>query len=959
MKVNALLAKHDIIEDGLDRQNIALLNKRFMAVNEDRLERMRGALSDRQQLFMDVLPLLFHTNHPMMPGFVSRQTPARISHYKPSKRDTIVGKMVAKSFTLTFDPSAEDQIFGIYIMGSVGTIAQSEGSDLDIWICHKPGLNRKATAELQSKCDKISAWAMDMRLETHFFLMDHEAFKAKKVAALNKESSGSAQHLLLLEEFYRSALFIAGRTPVWWYVPATSETIFREYTNTLLYKRFIPNDSVIDFGGVAEIPAGEFLGAGVWQLYKAIESPYKSVLKLLLLEAYVAQYPDIEPLSLTFKQLIYQGETDINTLDSYVMIYQRIEQYLLQNKQAKRLELARRCFYFKVNKPLSRPPTRRAKSWQRVLLEEMTSDWGWNHDHILFLDSRAEWKAAHVSDEHNLLVSELNHSYRFLLEFANSTGKNERAISSSELMVLGRKLQAAFERRPGKIDLVNPGISNDISESVLHISRVNPKSRQKEAIWTAFSHEAGMAISDAGAAVKSSNSPIELVLWCHLNGVITRHTKVLLEDESILSTLELRRLQNCFQEWLALPLKSAEQCNFQRSATPESVLFLINAGKSPEAELNRQGFQRMSNKSDALCYGGLEENLVASVDLVIKNSWNEVIIRRFENDNALLETIQDYLQLTLPDTHQRPPKVKVACVGNAHANTITTRVEHWLSDIMNCFFTGNKSKHNRFIFQMTDSYHCLQFKSMRPQITSFRSESLLIDHLEQEQQNYSPIVLDSKALPGHPLRVIALTAKPKAINIFYRRFDIGIEIYLVDERGSIQHNIFRGRHKYNPLKPLYVFLRSVLHRQAQIDPELEGDYGVFPIHFTEYLKNSQGRFVTQSRKIIPEMPDHSQFEVKASAHLGSNRELSYNFYCDGQEFCSQSLGPQIEIVVSQYILSRRSLGDHYPVYITDLDLSQVGDIISPSGELQIVHYLRIKNRLESRLNQAIGILLDA
>ncbi len=956
--MNKPLLSPKVIEDGLDRQNIALLNKRFLAVNDDRLERMRGALSDRQQLFMDVLPLLFHSNHPMMPGFVSRQTPSRVSHYKPSKRDVLVGKMVAKSFTLTFDPSAEDEIFGIYIMGSVGTIAQSERSDLDIWICHRPGIEKKRLAELQTKCDKITAWAMGLRLEAHFFLMDHEAFKEHKFSALDTESSGSAQQLLLLDEFYRSAIFVAGRTPIWWYVPNHEEPVFREYTNTLLYKRFIPNDSSIDFGGIAEIPAGEFLGAGVWQLYKAIESPYKSVLKLLLLEAYVSDYASIEPLSLTFKGAIYAGETDINVLDSYVMIYRRIEHYLIERKQFKRLELARRCFYFKVNKPLSRPPSRKAKSWQRLLLEKMTRSWEWDSAHIQFLDSRSNWKAADVSDEHNLLVTELNHSYRFLLEFANSTSKSERVISSSELMILGRKLQAAFERRPGKIDMVNPGISDDISESVLHISCVNPENK-REPIWTAFSHEAGEAISDGGSPVKSSTNPIELILWSHLNGVINRDTQAELDDESTLSGLELRRLLTTFQEWLPLPFEAIPQKNFQRSATPDSVLFLLNAGKSHEKDLYQQGYQRMSDKSDALCYGGFEENLVTSVDVIIKNSWNEVSVRRFENDNALLDAIQDYLQLTLPDTHQRPPKMKVACIGNAHTNTITARVERWLDEIVRCFFSGKGAKHKRFIFQMGDAYHCLQFKSMMPQITTFHTESLLIDHLEQEQRHYSAIVLDSHVLRGHPLRVICGNARPGAINIFYRRFDIGIEMYLVDERGSILHSVFRGRRKYNPLKPLHLFLRAILYRQAQVNNELNGDFGVFPIQVHEILKNGHGNFITQARKVVPDTTDHAKFEVKASAHIGPNRELSYNFYCDDQEFSSQNFDQQLEIVVSQYILARRNGSEHYPVYITDLDLSQVAEIISQNGQLQTVHYLRIKNRLESKLNQAIGILLDA
>ncbi len=920
---------------------------------------MRGALSDRHQIFMDVLPLLFHSNHPMMPGFVSRRTPARISHYKPSKRDMLVGKMVAKSFTLSYDPSAEDEIYGLYIMGSVGTIAQSENSDLDIWVCHKPGLNEARTAELKKKCDKISAWAMDMRLEVHFFLMDHEAFKSNKLSALDKENSGSAQHLLLLDEFYRSALYVAGRVPIWWYVPSAEEQVFREYTNTLLYKRFLPEESVLDFGGIAEIPAGEFLGAGVWQLYKGIESPFKSVLKLLLLEAYVDTFPNIEPLAITFKYLLYAGETDINLLDSYVLIYQRIEQYLLEKGQNERLELARRCFYYKVNKALSRPPGMRAKSWQRLLMEQFTQQWGWSDGYIKFLDSRSSWKAADVITEQNQLVAELNHSYRFLLEFANSTSKNDRAITPAELMMLGRKLQAAFERRPGKIDLMNNSISDDLSESVLHIRRVKPED-QSESIWTAFSHEAGSQILREGTAVKSANSPIELLLWCYVNGVAVKDTRVEIEEEHILSNVELRGLMSCFREWLPLPLQPAGQKAFKRSATPERALFLINAGKSSDPKLNQQGFQRLSDRSDALSYGGREENLVASVDLVILNSWNEITIRRFETDTALLDAISEYLQFTLPDTHQKPPTLKISCIGNAHANIINSRVETWVTEIGECFFNGRDSKYKRFLFQMGDAFHCLQFRSLKPQISSFDSESLLIEHLEQEQSHYSAIVLDSQIMRAHAFKVIAPLCRRGSINVFYQRFDIGVELYVSDERGSILHMVFRGRKKYNPLKPLYVFLRSVLNRLAQENPELEGDFGVFPIQFIEILKDRHGRLNAHKRQILTDMPNsHTGFEVKASAHLGPNRELIYNYYCDGQEFSSQRFKDQLDIVVSQHILSRRTGKEHYPVYITDLDLSQVADVISPTGNLQIAHYLRVKKRLESKLNRTIGILLDA
>ena len=119
----------------------------------------------------------------------------------------------------------------------------------------------------------------------------------------------------------------------------------------------------------------EFVGAGVWQLYKAIDSPYKSVLKILLTEVYAAEYPDVEPLSTSFKRAIYSDDLDIDELDPYVVVYRKLEDYLLERNELKRLELVRRCFYFKVGKALSRPSRTSSKSWQRQLMEKLVAQW--------------------------------------------------------------------------------------------------------------------------------------------------------------------------------------------------------------------------------------------------------------------------------------------------------------------------------------------------------------------------------------------------------------------------------------------------------------------------------------------------------------------------------------------------------------------------------------------------------
>ena len=944
-----------IIEDGLDRQNIATLNRRFMEINADRLERMRGSLPDRHQIFLDVLPLLFHTNHPMMPGYVSHHTPARISNYTPSKHDILIGKTVAKSFTMNWDPSMEDEIYGIYIMGSVGTIAQSDRSDLDIWICHKPSLSREQINELTLKCNRISDWAESMQLEVHFFVMNNEEFKGGKSLAMNAESSGSAQKALLLDEFYRTAIYIQGRIPIWWYVPCHSEKIYKEYTNTLLFRRYVPENEIIDFGGLATIPAGEFLGAGIWQLYKAIESPYKSVLKLLLLEAYVADYPDIEPLSQTYKTFVYHGELEIDGLDSYVMIYQRIEEYLLARRQYKRLELARRCFYFKVNKPISRPPTTRARSWQRIILESLTEDWGWSYEKLQFLDSRKNWKAQAVAKERGKLVAELNHSYHVLMDFANEVDE-EHTINADELNVLGRKLQAAFDRKPGKIEWINPGISGDISENVLLLKETRD-SEIEGPVWTMYTQHTRVRQERSLTELRSSPSLVELLLWSYYNGITTANTQFDIES-LLISDQEIERMVQIFNAWLPLPLSPIAHQNFHQPAAPKEILLLINAGSVPRQSIDKNGFVVLSETShDPLNYGGSENNLIEAIDMVTRNSWNEINTLRFDGEHTLVNVLKSFLQLCLTSNEKTVPKLRVECIGRSYSANIAQRIEKWLREVIECFFNENKTPDSRFVFQMGNQYFCMQIDEGKPRIKTCDNEGQLIDYLEAEQRRYSTIVIDSHARLQHPLKLVTSISKPRSINVFYRSYDIGFETYIVDEKGSLQRLVFRGKRDHNPMKPLHRFLRSVLNRQARSNPEFQADFGVFPVYFYEISKDRRDEYIAVPKNVSPEIKDISQFGVKAVAHSGPNNQLCFDFFIEDKELLMHQYGKQLFLETAKYIVNRRNSQKNYPVYITDLDLSLAAHIISPNAPLQISHHLKVKAKLEYYLNRAIGNLL--
>src|SRR5690606_1926731 len=114
-----------------------------------------------------------------------------------------------------------------------------------------------------------------------------------------------------------------------------------------------------------------------------------------------------------------------------------------------------------------------------LLLEKLASSWGWENYHLHVLDNRAHWKADQVMAERALLVNELSNSYRLLSEISKNPFA-DAAISNEELMVLGRKLHAAFERKAGKIEWINPGISDDLQEPALCLVQ---EAREQQDSW--------------------------------------------------------------------------------------------------------------------------------------------------------------------------------------------------------------------------------------------------------------------------------------------------------------------------------------------------------------------------------------------------------------------------------------------------------------------------------------------
>ena len=942
-------------KSGLTLSEVNTVKRRFLLQNKERLNRTQSSLRERQRDFLDVLPLLFHINHPSLPGFVSKTTPAGISDYSPTDETLKAIKRYAKSYTEKRRALLRYEIYSLFMMGSSGTVAYSKKSDFDIWVCHDKNIEPKRLNELRQKCTDIENWAMSFDLEVHFFLVEPETFSKGVHEDMSAESSGSAQHYLLMEEFYRTGLLFAGRYPLWWLIPPNEEENYYAYADMLQRKRFISEHEFVDFGPLPGVPAEEFFGAALWQLYKGIDSPYKSVLKLLMMESYASEYPNIELLCHRFKREIYKGESDLDHLDPYLMLYMKMEEYLLGQGEDERLALARRCFYFKVNEPLSVPSKVKGYDWRRELIDSVTQSWEWTHAYIEMLDARSKWKVGRVLKERSVLVKALTHSYRLLSEFARNNAQLV-TIDQRDLNILGRKLYAAFERKAGKVDIVNRGISHDLWES--HLSFYHIKSEEGRESWLLYTGPLNPVEALKEQPLKRSRSLIELIAWCHFNKLVDGNTVlgVHSSEEAVMSR-DLKEVLFTFQR--LFPSQLALKTNmddFSVGARSIQTAVFVNLGTDPMQEFARKGQQLLSDKSDALCYGGLGENLAVSFDMVTVTSWKEILTSRYDGVAGLIECLRDYLRWAGFSKNGATPEVSAHCFTSGRGLAIGQRVEELLKDIVTCFYGEGPGEASRYIFTVEQSFLVIYLDNGTLQYDRANHYSSLLEKLEKGGKQFRPIVVDRNSLEKSLLPHICSVNKPRVIQVFYQAVSGGVDVYILDERGALYYQKMSFVNKESAIVHFNLFFDSVFNRQSFDAPESDSE--VDEIRYYEVVPQ-QGSAAKPSlvRREVPRMGQMGSFDIQVIGDV-SGGEPVFTFYCDERDFSSIEFGEDVSTEVARYVMSKRKSGEKYPIYITDMDLPRALLEMQgvPSGHIQTLHYLQYKRRIEGMLYDALKAL---
>ena len=632
--------------------------------------RIQRALSDTPESFQQVfrlIPLLLHFNHPDLPGYIA-DAPCGIVHFVANKfqqnylkhnyaPDSV--KNILKSHR-TFHERA---ILGVYVMGSIASIAQTPSSDLDIWLCHREDLSAQSRQLLQQKIELIQQWVKRFHVEINFYLMDQKRFRCfHDTEPVGIENCGSAQYMLLLDEFYRSAIRLAGNPLLWLHLAVENEADYEAEIERLAQNGELDLNDWVDFGGLGTLSANEYFGASLWQLYKGIDYPYKSLLKILLLEAYSHDYPNTFLISREFKQALLSNQLKVeHKFDAYLAMLQRVTAYLTRQKEFKRLDFVRCCFYIKVHENEVGPEQ---SNWRLDELLKLTQQWGWKCGQLEHLNHRAQWKIKQTIKVHNDLIKFLMLSYRNLVNFARKHQVNA-SIMPQDMSILTRKLYTAFEELPGKVTLLNPQLAVDLSEKYLTFIEVKNNRHFRDG-WYLVNQTPTVQGFSRPRYTEYNESLNKLVAWGYFNRLLTANTELFITSKNV----DLKTLRQYVTDLrLAFPLENRFANNSELSHPCEirNLAVIVNLTQDPTRHLTE--VKSSIQSSDLFSFGPNEESLVGSIDLTYRNVWNEIRTLHFEGANAILLALK-VLSNKIYRGAPLPQQVQVFCYSRYYRHAL-------------------------------------------------------------------------------------------------------------------------------------------------------------------------------------------------------------------------------------------------------------------------------------------------
>jgi adenylate cyclase class 1 len=627
-------------------------------------------------------------------------------------------------------------------------------------------------------------------------------------------------------------------------------------------------------------------------------------------------------------------------------MFEIISDHLMSKNNAERLDLAKKCFYFKINEPLSLAVSKESQA-RRPKVMALVNEWGWEPAYLKQLDKKASWKIETVLQESNRLAYEISNFHRFVTNFAQGIISTQKLLNPQEMVLLGRKIYTAFERRSGKIENINLGVSKDLSEE--HLTIIEIVREKEESQWDV----ARTALKEdiPQIAFKHSASILELSSWLIYNGLYNKKTKFSIESSnSIFKKDKFSELFENLNNFLLNLPRQVQKKTLRTASHLNKVLLFINLGVDPIAE-HPDSLDIIDKTFDPFCFGQDRKSMISLIEQVSINSWHELVVTRYLGPNCIAAWLEHFLSHSANPYKKDKPEFKSICLYNTKNNLFENRLEKLTAQLQQYFIGHAYAKSLRYILPFGTGFLMTQFQEQKPKITILDSQVSLIHSLSDPQEIYSPVIFDNYLADNSLLGELFSKQEPEKICLFYLRTGDKAVIYIIDEKGSI----FIDRIPYRNPEQLvnnygHFFINT---RVAERNQNKKVDLSEIGLFFEVHQKQDGLRaFVPREKLLDPDLIP--AFDIKVTAIFDVKCGLSYNIEANKLMFSTSEDGHAAYLNAAKHVLSQRPSKEKYECRINHLDLRVLEkDRKTP---LQTNVYLQHKKTIESLLNISLDRL---
>ena len=661
------------MNDSKTKASNTLFNNRqlFLRYNQFKFNRILETLSATDRLVFTIIPRLLHINQKGLPGYIQDDVPCGIYNFKINQEYQIAAERLFSNIIIRGGENHSSFINTVLLMGSTGSMAQSQKSDLDFTLfVDKHRVSPERLDLFDQKLKLIEEWTWNtFNLEIHFFNNDILDVKNNIFGESDSESTGSALAKLLKEEMYRTAVITGGKIPFWWIVPLnTDDRMYKNLHHLVKTNQTLLNpDDFLDIGNVDDISQGEFFGGSIWTLIKSFKAPFKTLIKMGLLEEYMFNDTKSNLLCHDIKKKIFGGVPH-EKIDTYKNLFERVEKYFHATKTEREVDALRIAFYLKTGSKVNNYELIHGSTDpNKKMLIEMINNWNWDPEKVENLNSYLNWQMMKKVALGNRMNQILMNSYKKISEANSKLGPGESLITERDTHLLGRKLFSFYRKTLNKVENLFALVDGETSERELtfFLHQTNPADK---GTWYLIRGKtlALLELIPPENIIKKASTLQFLIAFTCFNNLYNDDTILLLRaEQQSIKEQDLRTLLSDLSNFLA-QVDIAEILNedLLTNAHIKQAFVIVDFGNPIPREITIGNINECKTNQEYTNYITKRLERIRSVVTIYLTSWGELFCKTYSGINCMGRSLKDIQPQTSGQVLDNPDYLKVFVPGS-------------------------------------------------------------------------------------------------------------------------------------------------------------------------------------------------------------------------------------------------------------------------------------------------------